>query len=413
LKLGGNSEDMRKKNRCTVLEILMKYDKISRADLVRLTGLNKATITNIINDFTQSGIVKHAGPVIASNGRKTAGISLNMREVVTLVIRINRYNISFAFCNVHGEITDFRDEMFEDDDSIERVLEILRRNTKYLLDNRKNRKVLGISIGILGWLFRHGGHIIAKTDGFPELGKADIKEEMEKMFPGYEIILEHDAKLSALAEWKEYTKNSNTTSGTMLNIIGGIGFGGGIIINGELFHGSNGVAGEVGHLGINFNAAHYGFNTHGMYRGTYEEYASPRALRNDVLNHLMDFPETSLNDRSTLKDIYEAYEQNDPLAVWAVNRSARLMAYGLTGLIFVLNPNVIVLGDKIIHSERFMAKLKHYLKEYLPAELFDNLELRMSTFNETGVLLGASVAMINYYLKSHRMIDFIEENYNG
>lgn len=407
MKLGGNSDDMRRKNRCTVLEILLRTDKISRADLVRQTGLNKATITNIVSDLAQMGIIRSVGSVIASNGRRTAGISLDMRNIVTLVIRINRYEMSFAFCNVHGEITDLRKEDFTNEDDIASILEILRRNTRDLLDNRKDKKVMGISIAILGWLFRYNGHMIAKTDGFPELGRVDIKEEMEKLFPGYDIILDHDANLSALAEWKEYTRNTHITRGSMLSIIGGIGFGAGIIINGELFHGSNGVAGEVGHMGINFNAVNFSPNTSSTYRGTFEEYASPRALQENIMNRLMDFPDSPLNEYSTLEDIYSAYEQQDELATWAVSRIARLLAYGLTGLIFILNPDVIVLGDKIIHSERFLQKLRYHLKEFLPEMLYDKLDLRMSGFNAEGILIGASIAMTRHYLSTYKIIDFI------
>lgn len=410
MKLGGNSEDMRKKNRCTVLDILLRTEKISRVDLARQTGLNKATITNIINDFAKMGIINDIGSVVASNGRRTAGISLDMQNTVTLVIRINRYEMSFAFCNIHGEITDLRKEDFTNDDDINSIMEMLSCNTQNLLDHRKGKNIMGISIAILGWLFRYDGHMIAKTDNFPELSRVDIKEEMGKMFPGYEVILDHDANLSALAEWREYTKNTNTTRGTMLSIIGGIGFGGGIIINGELFHGCNGVAGEIGHMGINYNAVNYSPNSNSTYRGTFEEYASPRALQDNILDRLMDFPESSLNERSTLEDTYIAYEQGDELATWALNRTARLLAYGLTGLIFILNPDVIVLGDKIIHSERFLLKLRHHLQEFLPEMLFNKLDLRMSGFNESGILIGASIAMTKHYLKTYKMIDFIYEN---
>ena len=69
----GNAHDMRRMNRCSVIEILLRNDSISRADIVRQTGLNKATITNIINDFSHIGIVEEAGTVIASNGRRDSG----------------------------------------------------------------------------------------------------------------------------------------------------------------------------------------------------------------------------------------------------------------------------------------------------------------------------------------------------
>lgn len=403
----GNAHDMRRMNRCSVIEILLRNESISRADIVRQTGLNKATITNIINDFEQIGIVEDVGTVIASNGRRTAGIRLSMHDYVTLVIRINRYELSFAYCSIHGELSDLKKVDITNDDNIESILEKLEKYTRRLLDNRKERKVLGISIGILGWLFCSDGRMIAMTDAFPELSKVDFREEMQKMFPGYMVMLNHDANLSALAEWNEHIRNSDTNRGTLLSIIGGIGFGAGIIIDGQLFYGANGIAGEIGHMGINFNSVNYSPNSTSSYRGTFEEYASPRALQALVQDRLMDCPDTCLNENSKLYDIYEAYEKRDELAVWAVNRVARLLAYGLTGLVFVLNPDVIVLGDKIIRSERFLQKLRSNLKDMLPAILFEKLDLRLSSFDENAILLGASVAMTKHYLETHKIIDLL------
>ncbi|NMA35218.1 MAG: ROK family transcriptional regulator, partial [Clostridiaceae bacterium] len=159
----GNAHDMRRMNRCSVIEILLRNESISRADIVRQTGLNKATITNIINDFEQIGIVEDVGTVIASNGRRTAGIRLSMHDYVTLVIRINRYELSFAYCSIHGELSDLKKVDITNDDNIESILEKLEKYTRRLLDNRKERKVLGISIGILGWLFCSDGRMIAMT----------------------------------------------------------------------------------------------------------------------------------------------------------------------------------------------------------------------------------------------------------
>lgn len=94
--------------------------------------------------------------------------------------------------------------------------------------------------------------------------------------------------------------------------------------------------------------------------------------------------------------------------MWAVNRVARLLAYGLTGLIFILNPDVIILGDKIIRSERFLQKLRSNLKDMLPSILYERLDLRLSKFDENSVLLGASIAMTKYYLETHKIIDLLD-----
>jgi predicted NBD/HSP70 family sugar kinase len=318
--------------------------------------------------------------------------------------------LSFAIYNIHGELTELKKAKFSRNEDIGTILEIIRKNTQYLMDKCKSKKLLGISIAILGWLFEKDGRYTAKTDGFAQLGEVDVKQEMMKMFPKLPVLIDHDANLSALAEWKDYTRECGNRNATMLNIVCGEGFGGGVIINGELFRGAHGIAGEVGHLGINFNSK-MPSRSSPVYYGMYEDYASPRALLGNVLDHLMDFSSTVLTEDSTLQDVYAAYENDDELAVWAINHIAHLFAYGLSGLVFVLDPTVIVFGDEIIRSEKFLSVLHRHLQCYLPAMIYQSLDIRVSKFNSDGILLGAGLAMTKFYLSSYRMIDFLRENY--
>jgi len=413
MKMGGNINILQKHNRCKVLEILLKSDKISRIDLARMTGLNKATITSIINDFLDMGIVNEIGPIRASNGRKTAGLSQNFHDTVVIVVRINRYELNFALCDISSELTHMRTVPYNDESDIHEILLQIESNIHQMIKAAENKKIMGISVAILGWVFQHEGRFLAKPDIFQALGMVDIKKELENMFKEYKVLIDHDANLSAIAEWNVYTKNTDISKGCMLNIVGGIGFGGGIIINGVLFRGKNGVAGEVGHMGINLNAYKYSSTSAtSTFQGIWEDYASPRALHRSVMEHMYDMPDTELTERSTIFDIYSAYEKDDPLAVWAVNRSARYLAYGLTSLVYILNPDVIVLGDEIIRSERFLAEVKKHLKHNLPIEIYNELDIRFSGVNGDAILIGAGIAMVKEYLESFEMIDFIKEHYS-
>lgn len=413
MKMGGNINSLQKHNRCRVLEILLKSDKISRIDLARMTGLNKATITSIIHDFLEMGIVSEIGPIRASNGRKTVGLSHNMHDIVVIVVRINRYEMNFALFDVNNKLTHVSIVPYNDESDIQEILCQLKCNINLMIKAAENKKILGISVAILGWVFQHEGRFLARPDIFQALGMVDIKKELENMFKEYRVLIDHDANLSAIAEWNVYTKNTSISKGCMLSIVGGIGFGGGIIIDGKLFRGKNGVAGEVGHMGINFNAYKYSStNTTSTYHGIWEDYASPRALHRSVVEHISDMPDTELTEHSTINDIYRAYENDDPLAVWAVNRAARYLAYGLTSLVYILNPDVIVLGDVIIRSERFLAEVKKHLKYNLPIEIYDELDIRFSGVNGDAILIGAGIAMVEEYLESSEMIDFIKHQYS-
>ncbi|MBR3898718.1 MAG: ROK family protein, partial [Elusimicrobiaceae bacterium] len=99
------------------------------------------------------------------------------------------------------------------------------------------------------------------------------------------------------------------------------------------------------------------------------------------------------NLHATLGDIYDAYNQGDPLAEWAVNRMARFMAYGLAGLVYTLDPEVIVLGDEIPCCEKFKGILFKFLADFLPDDLLDGLKIRFSTFVGDSSLVGAGIML--------------------
>lgn len=412
MKLGSNIIDIQKKNRSIVLQTLMEHPEISRVELARITQLNKATITNIIHEFLHAGIVKEIGQIEASNGRKVAGLSLCMEGVVTVVVYIHTSYMLTAVCNMHGKIENDTWTAYRDDHDMVGVLEQYQEEGQKQLEycRAKNYKVLGVSVATLGWLFHENGRYYIKAgmmaEGFEEL---DIKNAFSEMFPDMEIWVDHDANMSALAEWYELGKEGKRMPESLLSIVGGIGFGGGIVIRGEVFGGSNGIAGEVGHMGINCMTQRSRKNS--RIGGIWEDYASPAVIRETVWEAYQDYPGTVLKENSGLPEIYDAYEMGDELAERVLNHAVKYLAYGLTSLIFILNPEVIVLGDEIIRSSKFEKRLYQYMRDFLPDELYRTLNIQFSRFGKNGILIGAGLAMVKHYLRTYKMIDFIADTY--
>lgn len=411
MKLGSNIIDIQKRNRCIVLQTLMEHPEISRVDLVHITELNKATITNIIRDFLELGIVKNVGRISSKDGRKVAGISLCMYDVVAVILCIRKDYVAAAVCNIHGEIANYVKVPYRDDSDIKKILKQYKQEVEKQLIycEDENLKVLGLSVATLGWLFREQDRFYIRADDVEVLGEVDIKGAFRHMFPDMEVWVDHDANMSALAEWNKFGKKSDKMPESLLSIVGGIGFGGGIIIRGEVFGGHCGIAGEVGHMGINCLTRRHGKNSD--FSGIWEDYASPLSIRDNVRENWMDYQETTLSEDCTLEQIYQAYETGDDLAEWAMKRAARYLAYGLTSLIFVLNPEVIVLGDEIIRSEKFSKQLYGYMRKFLPQELYRTLNIQFSEYDRSGILVGSGLAMVKHYLRTYEMMDFIVEGY--
>jgi len=101
------------------------------------------------------------------------------------------------------------------------------------------------------------------------LRKIDVEKMFTKRYP-FKILSEHDAKLAAFAEWKHMKMDDNVLENSLMQIQSiGIGVGAGSVINGRIIKGAVGVAGEIGHMGINFNGPKSERNN----QGAFEYYA--------------------------------------------------------------------------------------------------------------------------------------------
>lgn len=142
------------------------------------------------------------------------------------------------------------------------------------------------------------------VSGFEQLSWVNIHKELEEAF-GRPIISEHDAKLLAYAEWK-CAEERQTDRHVSLVALGSVGFGigAGIIINGKIVEGQLGIAGEIGHMGINYNGKHV---QNGI-QGTYEYCAGTESAVRYMLERLYEFPESPLTEKSSYWEILDAYK---------------------------------------------------------------------------------------------------------
>ncbi|WP_130858983.1 ROK family protein [Gracilibacillus phocaeensis] len=402
-----NIDGVKKVNRSLILNLLLKHKVISRTNLVEESGLNKATITNIVSEFKGMGVIQEHESFKGNNGRKINGLSLDLKDASIITIRINREEILFAICDVHADIVELEKAKINESTTIAELLDIIFNGVKKMMNKCEFNKILGISISMIGPLIIKENRTIANVYDMPEFAKVDFREELQSQFPDVKVYIEHDTNVSAINEWNDYVKETKQSKGVMLNINFEVGIGGGIVIDGALLRGSIGLAGEIGHMGINFNSK----KVKNKSQGIFESYASPREILESIEERLYEFPESKITENSDLQEIYQLYDEDDPLAVWAVNKMCWYLSYGIRNLLYLINPNVIVLGDEVIRSEKFLSQLKANLYQSLPADVIDSVDLKFSKYKEDGILRGAALVVINNYIESLNIVDFINRNY--
>lgn len=407
--------DLQCANKALILRQIYENGPISRIHLSKTTGLNKATVSTIVHDFLEAGLLRENGFILTESGRKSIGLELNMENFASVVIRIKRNHILSAVYDLKDNLKNARSSLYTDSLQFSSILDQIQQEIKLQLEycHAEEIAVLGISIATLGPLFNHNGKYTLRVDGFRTLSEGDIFQEISSRFPDYYILMNHDANASAVAELRSFVKKEGYQPSVFLNVVCGVGIGSGILIDGKLLRGFHGTAGEIGHLGINCLVTHKGINSDIQFsHSVYEEFASPASMQRSLIEHLYDYPDSTLTSSASLEDIYAAYDRGDALATWAVNRMARFLAYGLAGLIFTLDPEIIVLGDEIPRSEKFRNSLHKYMDDYLPDGLKAGLKIRFSDDTGDTSLSGAGIMLATEMMQTGKILDCIDKHLN-
>lgn len=410
------ASDLQCANKALILRNIYENAPISRINLSKTTGLNKATVSTIVHDFLEAGLLRENGIILTESGRKSIGLELNMENFASVVVRIKRNHILSAVYDLGDNLKNARNSLYTDSLRFSSIIDQIEHEIQSQLAycQAENTAVLGISIATLGPLFSHNGKYTLHVDGFRTLQEGDIYQEISSRFPGYRILMNHDANASAVAELRSFMKEEGYQPSVFLSVVCGVGISSGILVDGKLLRGFHGTAGEIGHLGINCFVTHKGINSDIQFsHSVYEEFASPAAMQRSLIEHLYDYPDSSLTSSASLEDIYAAYDQGDALATWAVNRMARFLAYGLAGLVFTLDPEIIVLGDEIPRSEKFKASLNKFMSDYLPEGLKSDLKIRFSNYDGDTSLSGAGIMLATEMMQSGKILECIDRHSNG
>lgn len=211
----------------------------------------------------------------------------------------------------------------------------------------RREAILGVGVGAPGPLDRERGVVVVAPNlGWRDLPLRDLIGERV----GLSATLDNDANCATLGEWWTGAARGGR------NVVGitiGTGIGGGLILDGRLYHGSSDVAGEIGHTTIDFNGRRCKCGNYGCL----EAYASGpniaqraiEALESGERSMLPELVEGELA-RITAATVYEASERGDALAREVVRDTARFLGAGIANLLNVFNPDVVVIAGGVTQA---------------------------------------------------------------
>ena len=246
---------------------------------------------------------------------------------------------------------------------------------------------LGVGIGSPGPLDREKGIVLIT----PNLGWTNFPLRAEVVDRvGMPATLDNDANCATLGEW---WLGAARGAQNVVGITIGTGIGGGIILNGRLFHGAADVAGELGHTTIDSTGRRCKCGNYGCL----EAYASGPAIADRAREALAGNEASILPDlvggkldMITAQTVYDAAQRNDDLAREVVRDTARFLGAGIANMLNILNPNVVVvMGGVTQAGDALMDPLRAEVRRRAFRPAVDSCEIVLGTLPGTAGVVGA------------------------
>lgn len=365
-------------NTARLLELLRCHAPISRADLARLTGLTRSTVTVITSELIAQGLVREGGELSTSRGggRPGTGLMLHPDGAFFIGAAIETEHLTVLKLNLAAKIITRMQEPLQGADLVQ-VLEQLMQMVDRVHGSEpfSNTRLRGIGLSIQGVLNLDGVIIRAP---FLNWAGGDLRSHLQPHFP-VPLFVDNDANAAALAE--VYLGNAMQTS-NLLYILINQGIGSGIIVNNQVFRGAYGTAGEISALMSDPP-------------GQDDLELWTHSVGKDALLNCYRQSEGNVKN---LEQFVKKLEKGDAIAHSVVQDWAETLSKGLICAASLLNPEQIVLGGQLTGLFPYVKDtIKTRLREGMPRQgqhgFFSNPNAKfdVSMFGEDAAAVGGAV----------------------
>src|ERR1035437_706568 len=334
------SETARDINSRIMLNLVREHQPLSRADLMRRSGLQRSTVSVITEQLISERWLREGAVGRALRGRRPTFLHLNENRAGIFGINIQPGMTEIALANLSGHF--LAQESMPTPASSEKFVKQVSQRIGELRKAHPHMAYEGIGVSLPGRVDLSSQKLVfAPNLGWREM---DLKVQLEHA-PGLSVDLENAGNACALSEFWFGQHAEVVRNLIVVTVSEGIGVG--MILNGQLVPGTSGMAGEFGHVTINENGPKCGCGNHGCW----EVYASNSAA-------VRYYSEAKSSDRNgktnsskqpaakTFENVLQLAEQGDPKTAEALNRMAHYLGKGIAMLIAGLAPDVIVVvGD--------------------------------------------------------------------
>ncbi len=384
-------QQTKQRNRDLVLKTIFEADTVSRAEIARITSLTRTTVSDVVTGLLAEGLVQEVGIGESSGGKSPILVSLVKDSRYMISLNLAHDQFCGAVVNLRGEIKDMEVVPVsgrDGQDALVLVYDLLDR-----LVQKHWQPLVGIGVGTPGLVNTREGLVINAVHlDWQNLPLARLLHDRYDL----PVHIMNDSQAAAIGEYVYgggYQADENLV---VINIRQGIGAG--ILMNGRLFQGDGGSAGEIGHMVVQENGELCRCGNHGCL----ETLASARAVVQRATALLPVYPSSVLAEdprNITLDILQQAFGAGDPLARKVVLDAGHYLGLSIASLISMLNiQRFVLIGDMTGFGRPWLEAVRHAATHGTLARLAEDTRIEVGKLDYRGCMMGASaLTLLNGY----------------
>jgi predicted NBD/HSP70 family sugar kinase len=379
------SETIRDINNCIILNLVRKHQPVSRADLMRHSGMQRSTVSVITKQLIADRWLKEGAVGNLPRGRKPTFLHLNPKRYGVVGVNIQPFGTTLAVAGMDSQL--LAQESMPTEKDISLFITRLSRRIIYLMQAHPQNNYEGVGITLPGRIDPLSQQLIfAPTLGWSKL---DLKAQLEINL-GLPVELENAANACALAELWSGRHIDSVRNLVAVTVSDDIGVG--MVMNGQLVRGSNGVAGEFGHVAQMPGGPKCRCGNTGCWEVLASNAAAARYYAETASVRKGEIGSKSDTALLPFVDILRLVDRNDVRAGKALDQMAHYLGAGIAMLVTGLAPDVLVLVGEVT---RAWDRIQPVVMEAVRGHSFNHATTRiLATDPDTQPQLRGAMALV-------------------
>jgi len=384
-----------------VLRSLYFGGSLSCADLSEILGKSIPNVAKLITELQEAGYIIENGYAPSTGGRRPLVYSLKPKSIYIVSVAMDQLYTKVTILDGHNNTVlpaeTIELPLLDNEAALTTLIDTINSSIKRSGINRHN--IIGVGIGMPGFVNSKLGINFSYLQSPTEESLRDYMERSLQL----PVHVDNDSSLIALAESK-FGLAKNRQDVMVINVGWGIGLG--MIVNGELFRGHNGYAGEFSHIPLTDNDTICDCGK----RGCLETEATLRVVANKAIEEIKEGKITNLQLQESAEEMCEvimtAANKGDQFAIELLSDMGYKIGKGIAILIHIVNPELIVLsGRGAAVGKILLAPIQQALNKYCIPRLAEYTEVKVSQLEQDAYSIGVAALVMEHFGPQYSQAD--------